>query len=91
MGTPHPSQEPYQQQGYPQQVPGQLPYPGQHEGAPPPVMPYGMPAPYPQEMRTRVTGGAHTVHAVLTVCSCGVWGVVWFLHWLFTRKKTVIR
>jgi hypothetical protein len=48
-------------------------------------------APGPGVSKKRITGGAHSVHLVLTVCTCGAWGVVWFLHWLFTRSKTVHR
>lgn len=29
----------------------------------------------------------HTVHAVLTVVTCGAWGLVWFVHWLATRTR----
>lgn len=71
-------QQPYQQQPYPQQPP------------PPPQVVY-VQQPAPQVMRSRASGGAHTVHLVLTVCTCGLWAPVWFLHWLFARKKTVIR
>lgn len=52
---------------------------------------YSVPPPAPVTARRRITGGAHTVHLVLTVCTCGAWGVVWFLHWLFTRSKTTYR
>ncbi|WP_395109795.1 hypothetical protein [Actinomadura sp. SCN-SB] len=52
---------------------------------------YAVPPPMPSQARKRITGGAHTVHLVLTVCTCGAWGVVWFLHWLFTRSKTTYR
>ncbi|HWB35197.1 MAG TPA: hypothetical protein VHA75_04140 [Rugosimonospora sp.] len=41
--------------------------------------------------RRKVGGTAHSAHLVLTVCTCGAWGIVWFLHWLFTRSKTVTR
>jgi hypothetical protein len=56
-------------------------------GQPPP--PYYPPA--PTVAKKRITGGAHTVHLVLTICTCGAWGIVWFLHWLFTRSKTTYR
>ena len=61
------------------------------ETPPPPPQYVYVPAPAPMEARKRITGGAHTVHLVLTVCTCGAWGVVWFLHWLFTRSKTTYR
>lgn len=46
---------------------------------------------YPRVTRTKVGGGAHSVHLLLTVFTCGAWAPVWFLHWLFTRSKTVTR
>lgn len=39
--------------------------------------------------RGGMSGTAHTVHAVLTFITIGAWSPVWFLHWLFTRSKTV--
>jgi hypothetical protein len=57
---------------------------------PPPQVVY-VQAPGPTTSKTRITGGAHTVHLILTICTCGAWGIVWFLHWLFTRSKTVTR
>lgn len=45
----------------------------------------------PRVAKKRITGGAHTVHLVLTICTCGMWGFVWFFHWLFTRSKTTYR
>lgn len=33
--------------------------------------------------RERGLGGcSHTVHLTLTVCTCGAWGVVWFVWWM---------
>lgn len=60
-------------------------------GETPPPPPAYIPQQIPTESRRGITGGAHTVHAVLTVCTCGVWGFVWLLHWLFTRSKTTYR
>lgn len=84
--------DPRWQQHYGQQHYGQQPY-GQ-----PQQPPYGQPQyyqpqpvayqPQPHTSRTSVGGGAHTVHMILTVCTCGLWSPVWFLHWLFTRSKT---
>lgn len=62
--------------------PGETPPPPQYVYAPPPG---------PSVAKKRITGGAHSVHLVLTVCTCGVWGIVWFFHWLFTRSKTTYR
>ena len=45
----------------------------------------------PRVAKKRITGGAHTVHLILTICTCGLWGFVWFFHWLFTRSKTTYR
>ena len=63
---------------------------------PPQVVYVQAPAPggrraHKQVTRRKVGGTAHSMHLVLTVCTCGLWGFVWFLHWLFTRSKTVIR
>lgn len=41
--------------------------------------------------RGKVGGSGHSIHAILTLFSCGLWAPIWFLHWLFTRKKTVTR
>lgn len=53
------------------------------------MMTYLPPLPQQQVSRKRITGGAHVVHAILSVFTCGLWGIVWFLHWLFTRSKTI--
>jgi hypothetical protein len=37
--------------------------------------------------RGGIGGMAITTHIILTICTGGCWGVVWFLHWLFTRSK----
>jgi len=58
---------------------------------PPPGYPQQPYPPQPMVSKTRLTGTAHTVHLVLTICTCGLWGIVWFLHWLFTRSKTVTK
>lgn len=34
-----------------------------------------------------VSTGWHLVHGVLTVCTVGVWGVVWWLHWRLGRRR----
>lgn len=62
--------------------PGENPPPPQYMSAAPQT---------PRVAKKRITGGAHTVHLILTICTCGLWGFVWFLHWLFTRSKTVYR
>ncbi len=41
--------------------------------------------------KQRMSGSGHSIHAVLTLFTCGLWAPIWFLHWLFTRKKTVSR
>ncbi|MEV5576059.1 hypothetical protein AB0L06_39005 [Spirillospora sp. NPDC052269] len=41
--------------------------------------------------RKKLSGTAHTVHLLLSVLTCGLWLPIWFLHWLFTRTKTVAR
>lgn len=62
-----------------------------HDPGETPPPPQYIPQPMPMTARKRITGGAHSVHLVLTVCTCGAWGIVWFLHWLFTRSKTTYR
>jgi hypothetical protein len=49
--------------------------------------------PYPHTVVTKggISAVGHAVHAVLTVCTLGLWAPIWFLHWLFTRNKTVSR
>lgn len=87
MGQPpYPPNQPY---GHPQQ-----PYQGQH----PPF--HGQP-PYPPGPRKSVTkqrglsAMSHTFHLVLTICTCGVWGLfVWLPVWIFRmviRRKQVTR
>ncbi|TQS30088.1 hypothetical protein [Microbispora sp. KK1-11] len=85
----------YPQQPYPYPGPGG-PQPqqyGQPMYPPPgyPQQPYGPPYAQPMVSKTRITGTAHTIHLILTICTCGVWGIVWFLHWLLTRSKTVTK
>jgi hypothetical protein len=41
--------------------------------------------------RSGMGGLGHGTHLVLTICTGGLWGIVWFLHWLFSRRKTVTR
>lgn len=37
-------------------------------------------------IRSGISVAGHLVHATLTLFSCGVWGLVWFAHWLATRQ-----
>jgi hypothetical protein len=39
--------------------------------------------------RGKMSGAAHTTHLILTIFTLGAWAPIWFLHWLFTRNKTV--
>ena len=33
--------------------------------------------------KERGLGGCqHSTHLILTVCTCGVWGIVWFTWWV---------
>ncbi|WP_034485021.1 hypothetical protein [Actinomadura oligospora] len=41
--------------------------------------------------RKKLSGTAHAVHLLLSLLTCGLWLPIWFLHWLFTRTKTVTR
>ncbi|GAB3209782.1 hypothetical protein GCM10027294_25560 [Marinactinospora endophytica] len=34
------------------------------------------------EKQRGLGGCSHTVHLALTICTCGVWGIVWFVWWL---------
>lgn len=46
-----------------------------------------------QKVVTRggVSGTGHSIHLILTFCTCGLWAPIWFLHWLLTRSKTVTK
>lgn len=39
--------------------------------------------------KTGLSRGVHATHLILTICTAGVWGIVWLFHWLATRRKTV--
>lgn len=45
----------------------------------------------PTVTRKKLSGTAHAVHLLLSLFTCGLWLPIWFLHWLFTRTKTVTR
>lgn len=45
--------------------------------------------PYRAVQRSGISAAGHAVHITLTVCTFGAWGFVYFLHWLFTRNKSV--
>jgi hypothetical protein len=92
---PHDPHDPFQTQPpAPQQ-----PYPGPMP--PPPPQPQIVYVQVPEQAggrrqrkqvsRGKVGASGHSVHLILTVCTCGAWAPVWFLHWLFTRSKTVTR
>lgn len=36
-----------------------------------------------------MTTGQHLVHLVLTVCTCGLWGIVWLLRSRLSRRKII--
>lgn len=77
---------PYGNGGYqPGQPYGQQPY----YSPPQPVTP----SHDRRKVVTRSGAGAiaHSTHAMLTLFTCGLWSPIWFLHWLFARKKTVTR
>ncbi|MEV4158997.1 hypothetical protein [Nonomuraea dietziae] len=102
----YPPQPPYGPDGHPQPWQGQQqPPPGYvqpphgYVQQPPPgyvQQPVPMPV-YSQHVRSvskqRGLGAmSHTVHLVLTICTCGVWGLcVWLPWWIFrmiVRRKT---
>ncbi|SDY80169.1 hypothetical protein SAMN05444365_103524 [Micromonospora pattaloongensis] len=71
---------------YPQPQP---PYPPHYVQQPYP--PYGyLPPPPPQHVvtKTSLSGSAHAVHGVLTVCTAGLWAPVWILHAIFAQRRT---
>jgi hypothetical protein len=39
----------------------------------------------------RMGVGGHSIHATLTLLTCGMWAPIWFLAWLLKRGKTVTR
>lgn len=41
--------------------------------------------------RHRIGAGTHSIHAALTVCTCGAWAPVWLLHALLKRGKSTTR
>lgn len=52
----------------------------------PALTPYAPPATHPRHVSGLTTGG-HLVHAVLTVCTLGLWAPVWALvAWLGRRR-----
>jgi hypothetical protein len=77
--------QPYQ--GPPQQQPygQQQPYP-----QPPP---YGYPAPPQQFTQVNVVGMQgrivtnHVLHLILTILTCGLWGVVWLIVWAINSNR----
>ncbi|OKI43031.1 hypothetical protein [Micromonospora sp. CB01531] len=80
---PHPAQ-PQGPQGYPQQ--GHYPPPPQGQ-YPPPGYPPQAP---PQQWKVVKTGGTrHSMHALISLFTCGAWLPVWFLVWLLTKKHKV--
>lgn len=88
----------HQQPPYNQPYQQQPPYPPYGQQQPAPVY-YQQPPPVvPAEPRhgrvvtkRRMGGGTHSVHATLTLFTCGLWAPVWFLAWLLGRGKTVTR
>lgn len=76
---------PWQPQGQPQQ-----------QALPPASMPQQPALPYMQPQvphgvvvsQQRMGASTHTIHGVLTLFTCGLWSPIWFLAWLFSRKKT---
>lgn len=85
-----------------QQPPYHQPY---HQQQQPPYAPYGQqpPAYYQQPAaapparhgkvvtKHRMGAGGHSIHATLTLFTCGMWAPVWFVVWLLKRGKTVTR
>jgi hypothetical protein len=61
--------------------------------------PYGQQPPSKYTVVTKkrgLSGISHGTHLLLTVCTCGLWAMVWFAWWLFRvivpkRQKTTYR
>lgn len=69
-------------------------------GQPPPQ--YGQPYQPPRRVkavtkRRGLSGGSHTFHLLMTIFTCGAWGIfVWFPLWLLRmivrrKEKTIYR
>jgi hypothetical protein len=63
-----------------------------------PPLPHGQPpGKYTVVTKKRgLSGMSHGTHLLLTVCTCGLWAMVWFSWWLFRvlvpkRHKTTYR
>ena len=41
----------------------------------------------PTVRTVKLSGGAHTLHLVLTICSCGLWAPVWIVHAILSRRS----
>lgn len=71
---------------------GQYPYGYQGQ---PPYPPQRPPQPYVSVSRERGLGGlTHTANLLLTIFTCGVWGIVWATWWIVRMifpKKTRTR
>ncbi|MET8145901.1 hypothetical protein ABZU32_36830 [Sphaerisporangium sp. NPDC005288] len=85
-----PNQPPY---GHPQQPYHDQQYPPQYQG-----QQYPPPPPGPRKIVTKQRGlsaGSHTLHLVLTILTCGLWGLfVWLPLWIFrmiVRRKQVTK
>jgi len=69
---------PGQQPPYHQQGPHyQQPYYPPPQAPPPPRVVKSV------EKQRGLGGCSHGVHLTLTICTCGVWGAVWFCWWVF--------
>jgi hypothetical protein len=95
MEQPRP--EPWPQQPHPQPAPGYYGPPQPH-GYPPQ---YQQPYPPATQVVVNVNGGggesgishlsgmttgAHIVHGIITVCTFGLWGPVWWMKWRLGRR-----
>lgn len=90
-------QPPYNQPHQQQNPPYAPPY-GQQQPAPVYYQQPPQPQPVPVAPRHgrvvskhRMGAGGHSIHATLTLFTCGMWAPVWFVVWLLKRGKTVTR
>lgn len=73
------------------QQPQQQPYYPQGAYGPPPQPPVYAPQHGRVVSKHSMGAGGHSIHATLTLFTCGMWAPIWFLAWLFGRSKTVTR
>jgi hypothetical protein len=41
--------------------------------------------------RSGLSSGAHVLHLIMTLLSCGLWSPIWIIHAALAHRKTVTR